>query len=129
MMSRILVAIDDSRPAMAAGRYAIQLAQHEGAVIHLVAISETAHTTHQALRHIADLAAEKGLAATTTTRDGRAPFEVILAIADEWNADLIVMGRSDERRPGVPRVGSQTEHLLELAHVPVLVVPPPLSAS
>lgn len=124
MMSRILVAIDDSRPAMAAGVYAIQLAVHEGAEIHFVAVAEPAHTNRHALRHIANLAIESGLIATTTNRDGRAPFEVLLTLADEWNADLIVMGRSDERRPGAPRVGSQTEHLLEFAHVPVLVIPP-----
>ena len=58
MMSRILVAIDDSRPAMAAGVYAIQLAVHEGAEIHFVAVAEPAHTNRHALRHIANLAIE-----------------------------------------------------------------------
>ncbi|MDH5237972.1 MAG: universal stress protein, partial [Acidimicrobiia bacterium] len=66
-----------------------------------------------------------GLTPTSTTADGGHPFEVLLAVAEEWQADLIVMGRSDNRRPGVPYVGSQTEHLLEFTPIPVLVVPSP----
>ncbi len=51
---------------------------------------------------------------------------MLLRVAQQWHADLIVMGRSDKRRPGVPYVGNQTEHLLEFASVPVLVVPYPV---
>jgi nucleotide-binding universal stress UspA family protein len=43
--------------------------------------------------------------------------------ADEWDADLIVVGRSDLRRPGQPYVASQTEHVLEFTRLPVVVVP------
>lgn len=56
-------------------------------------------------------------------RRGGHPFEVILEEAGRWEADLIIMGRSNKRRRGVPYVGTQTEHLLEFTHVPVLVVP------
>ena len=64
-----------------------------------------------------------GVAATETQTHGRHAFEAILDAARQWNADLIVMGRSDERGPGRPYVGSQTEHVLEFTEVPVLVVP------
>jgi len=125
MMKRILVAVDDTAPAMAAADLATELAKNEGAQIHFVAVSEPAHHTENALRHLTAVAENAGLTPTSTTADGGHPFEVLLAVAEEWQADLIVMGRSDNRRPGVPYVGSQTEHLLEFTPIPVLVVPSP----
>lgn len=125
MMNRILVAVDDSPPAIVAATYATELAKSQGAELHLVAVSEPAHHAEDALNHLTKLARKADVATTTTTTDGGHPFEALLAVAHEWNADLIVMGRSDNRRPGVPYVGSQTEHLLEFTDIPVLVVPYP----
>ena len=125
MMNRILVAVDDSPPAMMAATVATELAKNQGADLHLVAVSEPAHPAERVLNHLAELARTAGVATTSTATDGGHPFEVLLAVAHEWNADLIVMGRSDNRRPGAPYVGSQTEHLLEFTDLPVLVVPYP----
>lgn len=122
-MNRILVAVDDSPPALAAAALATEIAGHEDAQIHFVAVTEPDHPAHGALRHVTALAQEVGLAATSTAVGGDQPFEALLAAARDWEADLIVMGLSDRRRPGAPHVGSQTEHLLEFTHVPVLVVP------
>jgi nucleotide-binding universal stress UspA family protein len=123
MMSRILVAVDDSPPAMVAATLATELAKSRRAELHFVAVSEPAHHAEKALNHLTTIARKAGVATTSTTTDGGHPFEALLAVAHAWNADLIVMGRSDNRRPGVPYVGSQTEHLLEFTHIPVLVVP------
>lgn len=125
MMTRILVAVDDSPPAMAAANLATELAKNQRAELHFVAVSESAHHTEPTLRHLTALAEKAGVKPVSTTADGGHPFDVLLAIAQDWEADLIVMGRSDNRRPGVPYVGSQTEHLLEFTHIPVLVVPYP----
>jgi nucleotide-binding universal stress UspA family protein len=125
MMRRILVAVDDSPPALAAASAAIDLAAHQDAQIHFVSVTEPDHHDERVLEHVAELARQAGLTPVVTTTDGGHPFEVLLAVAHEWQADLIVMGRSDKRRPGLPYVGSQTEHLLEFTHVPVLVVPHP----
>jgi nucleotide-binding universal stress UspA family protein len=125
MMTRILVAVDDSPPAMMAATYAIELAKSQGAELHLVAVSEPARHAKQALDHLTNLARKASVPATSTTTNGGHPFDVLLAVAKEWGADLIIMGRSDNRRPGVPYVGSQTEHLLEFTDIPVLVVPFP----
>ena len=125
MMKRILVAVDDSPPAMAAADFATKLAKNQEAHIHFVTVGEPAHHTDNALRHLKASAENAGLSPTSTTADGGHPFEALLAVAEDWNADLIVMGRSDNRRPGVPYVGSQTEHLLEFTNIPVLVVPYP----
>jgi nucleotide-binding universal stress UspA family protein len=123
MMNRILVAVNDSPPAMVAATHATELAKSQGADLHLVAVSEPAHHAEQTLNHLTKLARKAGVTTTSTTTDGGHPFEVLLAVAHEWNADLIVMGRSDNHRPGEPYVGSQTEHLLEFTDIPVLVVP------
>lgn len=69
------------------------------------------------------LAASTDVTATAVFCDGHRPFDALLTIARKWDADLIVMGRSDMRRPGQCYVGSQTEHLLEFTEIPVLVVP------
>ena len=124
-MKRILVAVDDSSPAMAAAASAIELASDMDAELHFVSVAESDHDLATALRHVRHLAERAGRSATSTTANGGQPFEVLLRVADEWQADLIVMGRSDVRLPGVPYVGSQTEHLLEFTTVPVLVVPQP----
>ncbi|MDH5520104.1 MAG: universal stress protein [Acidimicrobiia bacterium] len=124
-MKRILVAVDDSSPAMAAAASAIELASDIDAELHFVAVTEFDHDLASALRHVRHLAERAGRRAISSTADGGQPFEVLLRVANEWQADLIVMGRSDIRRPGVPYVGSQTEHLLEFTSVPVLVVPQP----
>jgi nucleotide-binding universal stress UspA family protein len=103
----------------------VELAKSQGADLHLVAVSEPAHHAEQALDHLTNLARKAGVPTTSTTTNGGHPFDVLLVVAHEWSADLIVMGRSDNRRPGVPYVGSQTEHLLEFTDIPVLVVPYP----
>jgi len=125
MIQRILVAVDDSPPAMAAASFATELAKAQGADLHFVAVSEPTHNTGNALRYLTAVAENTGLTPISTTIDGGHPFEVLLEVAADWNADIIVMGRSDNRRPGVPYVGSQTEHLLEFTHIPVLVIPYP----
>lgn len=127
-MKRILVAVDDSSPALAAASQAIELAATVDAQLHFVAVTEPDRDTTTVLRHVADLAERAGLDPTSTTADGGHPFEVLLRVARQWHADLIVMGRSDKRRPGEPYVGSQTEHLLEFTPIPVLVVPDPAVA-
>ena len=122
-MKRILVAVDDSPQALAAADVAITLAGELGAELRLVTMAGPRRDPEPALRWAAERARAAGLAATSQlVADGR-PYEALLGVAREWRADLIVMGRSDTRRPGTPHVGSQTEHLLEFTEVPVLVVP------
>ena len=125
MMNRIFVAVDDSSPAVAAATFAIELASARTAELRFVTVSEHDRDSDTILRYVSGLATQAGVAASVETCDGGPPFDALLAAARQWKADLIVMGRSDMRRPGQPYVGSQTEHLLEFTHIPVVVVPDP----
>jgi nucleotide-binding universal stress UspA family protein len=123
MMERILVAVDDSGPALAAADLAIRVAKSWNAEVLFVAVAEDGLDLEPVLQHVLGLASAAAVAATATTRRGTPPIEEILAAADEWRADLLVMGQSDKRHPGGPYVGSQTEHVLEFSSLPVLVAP------
>lgn len=125
MTIRALVAIDDSTPALAAAALAIELAKNQPFEINFTTVSEPGSNADAILGHVANLAAKAGVSATLTTTDDGKPFEALLATAAQWKADVIIIGRSDIRRPGGPYVGSQTEHLLEFTDIPVLVVPEP----
>jgi nucleotide-binding universal stress UspA family protein len=63
----------------------------------------------------------EGVAAEVFMREG-APAETIVAVADEWHANLIVIGTHG--RSGLERlvVGSTAEAVVRTAHCPVLSV-------
>lgn len=73
------------------------------------------------------IAQAQGVSAETVVRDrfeGRV-HDIVLAEADSWPADLIVMGSHGRR--GFKRIllGSAAEHVLRLASVPVLLIRAP----
>lgn len=123
MIERILVAVDDSAPALAAAVFATELARTLSAELHFVTVIEPGRDLRSMLRHVTALANEAGVDPTVTEMDSRQPFEVLLTAALDWDADIVIMGRSDKRPTGRPYVGSQTEHLLEFTDIPVIVVP------
>jgi nucleotide-binding universal stress UspA family protein len=124
MITRILVAVDDSTPALAAAEFAIELARTLSAELRAVTVIEPERDTDAVLGHVMSLGDRAGVTTTVASLgDGKNAFEAVLAAATEWGAGLIVMGRSDKRPTGRPYVGSQTEHLLEFTEVPVVVVP------
>lgn len=128
MSLHIVVAVEDSAPSLAAAAAAIALARDHAGAITFVTVLESGHTSSTMASHVAASAAKADVAADVVVVHGEPPFEMILREAHRQHADLIVMGRSDKRRPGSPHVGSQTEHLLEFTDLPVLVVPTPGSS-
>lgn len=127
-MERIIVAVDDSVASFAAARYAFVLARELNATIRIltaVAGAEQAAEGRHLVEHVGRDAHAAGLPperVESVVRTGTA-FECILQEARDWRAELIVMAiarRSDVRSP---YIGSQTEHVLEFAECPVLVVP------
>lgn len=144
MITRILVAVDDSPAALVAARAAVELAARLEAQLlavnvvrdHLLSATLAAMSEYPCIDQRRDLAAagvlssvarlarEAGVEIDTRQVEGE-PARCILAEAHAWRADLIVIAKSDQaRRAGGPYVGSETANVLEFAEQPVLVVPP-----
>jgi len=137
---RILVAVDDSPAGFEAARVAVSLAAGWASVLRAItvlrdhAVASTiggpqndtgrrlAAGGRAVLDWVADLAASRNVRCDTVARTGE-PFRRILEEADNWDAQLVVMGRSDRRGPSSPYLGSETAHVLEFSDRPVLVVP------
>jgi nucleotide-binding universal stress UspA family protein len=137
---RILAAVDDSPAGLGAARAAIELAGVLGATVRALTVlsdhvlagrlstrsvdpeARMAAGGRSVLAWTAQLARRADVPCETVERDGE-PFRGILDEADRWDADLIVMGRSDRRGPSSPYLGSETAHVLEFTDLPVLVIP------
>ena len=124
MIRRILVAVEDAAPALAAARFAIDLATSLDAELGLVTVVVDDRDPRPILRHVTAMAVAADVTpAVEITQEGRTAFQAILDAATTWGADVIVIGRSARRPSGRPYVGSQTEHVLEFSEIPVVVVP------
>lgn len=130
-MQRVLVAVDDSPESLEAARIAGRLAAGWHAAIRLLTVvpndadAAGRKAATRLLNHVAFAVSQAGIARSTietTVRTGE-PFRGILDEARAWPADLIVMAVSDRRGLRSAYVGSETEHVLEFAQCPVLVVP------
>lgn len=141
MIERILLAVDDTADSLAAARAAVELARPLNAVLRIVHVSadhlldaaveaasgQPAVGTRRAqaaaaiLNRVTRLAEAAGVAAEPELLAGDVGPTVLHA-AREWQADLVVVGRSARSATGEPYVGTQTRHILEFADRPVLVV-------
>jgi nucleotide-binding universal stress UspA family protein len=141
-MEHVLLAVADTAASLAAARAAVSLAARLGAelrVIHVVPDGELAaaigagrHRPYPTedrdpaasplLRHVAASAERAGVPVSTVRHEGDVCTRV-LAEADSWPADLIVIGRRARRGAGEPFMGVEAQRMLEFAGRPVLVVP------
>jgi len=143
MIRRLLLAIDDSAASLAAPRVADELATALDARLRVVHVSanhvldaalEAAGRPEARLRRTgsanllltraAERAAAAGVVVDVVLLAGPVGA-AILAAAKDWRADLVIVGRSASARSGEPYIGSQTQHVLEFADQPVLVIPAP----
>ena len=144
MIRRLLLAIDDSPASLAASRVANELATALHARLRVVHVSAN-HVLDAALEaatgrpeaRLRRTRSENLLLARAAQRAEAAGIVVdtallagpvgaaILTAAKAWPADLVVVGRSARARGGEPYIGSQTQHVLEFADQPVLVIPAP----
>jgi nucleotide-binding universal stress UspA family protein len=146
MISRILLAVDDSPAGLAAADVAMHLAHTCQADVRAVTVLldgpfearlASGSTTGEApdalrarrgggqtalLRHVVTLGLRHHVVPQTVALVG-VPAPSILAEARDYQPDVIVIGRSGGRRSGEPYVGSEVRHVLEFADQPVLVVP------
>jgi nucleotide-binding universal stress UspA family protein len=128
--SRILVAVDFSKPACDAFDYALALSAHHGAeLVALQAVptdqpvswhARARMTLSQRLRRKAQRA---GVAFTERVQRGD-PAEIILLHARSLQPDAIVIGTHQRRGFDRLRHGSVAERVAAKATVPVLLVPP-----
>ena len=147
MYSRIFVAIDNSSTAQKALNEAIQLASKLGAGLCIgTALDEAPVTQHgmglgsyidvdkikQEMRDagnaLLDQAAAQAKAAgcdpyrILIESDKKRLSEMIIEAADQWNADLIVMGTHGRRGFERLLVGSVAEHMVRSATTSLLLV-------
>jgi nucleotide-binding universal stress UspA family protein len=117
--TRILVAVDDSPAALEGVRLAVDLAQHTGAQLRFVhvivdgellralgkvhhdgtVVERRARDAALLLRHVEAAAERAGVPAAGVSLEGE-PGPVRLDEARDWQADLLVVGRTDVARRG-----------------------------
>lgn len=123
MFNTVLFPIDQSRQAVDTAAVALQLAQEHGSTLVLLSVVEAdqdAAAVANLLEQAQQRFAEAGLVCEVIEREGKPAF-VIGDVADEINADVIVMGtrgialESDQQ--------STAARVIQLAPCPVLVVP------
>lgn len=140
---RMLLCVDGSAPSLQAARVAARLAANQDCLVRVVAVVGDGDVTgpidlavsgqapaaerlgrggQAVLDHVVRLLDDHGVTSEAALERGAAA-EVILAEARRWRPDVIVLGRSGRHGPGSAFLGSVTEHVLEFAEVPVLVVP------
>lgn len=140
MIGTILVPTDGSAGAEATIAHATELARTYGAAVHTLYVVDTSgeppaisgddredllapseRRGREATIRITDRAEELDLKAAREVREGT-PYSEILAYADEYGVDLLVMGTHGRTGADRARLGSTTERVLTLADVPVLSV-------
>ena len=125
MFDTVLLPIDQSRQAAETAAMALQLARQHGSRLVLLSVVEPGQDDPAAVARLLEDARERfqaeGIACELLEREGKPAF-VIGDVADEINADVIVMGtrgltlEADEAPSTASRV-------IQLAPCPVMVVP------
>jgi nucleotide-binding universal stress UspA family protein len=141
--SRVLCAVDFLPSSLAALRHALQLAGQAAARVSVLHVLETAGDVEALeLRHFSvpeyhaarEREALENLRGHIPERARRLcavheriatgpPGWTVLRIAEEMQADLIVMGSGDRYHLRSMWLGGATERVIRLAHAPVLIVP------
>jgi nucleotide-binding universal stress UspA family protein len=127
MFDTVLFPIDQSRQTMETAAVALQLAQRHGSRIVLLSVVEAEEGAMHDPAAVAQLLeqarasfTQAGVACEVLEREGKPAF-VIGDVADEINADVIVMGTRGITLEGDHQ--STAARVLQLAPCPVLVVP------
>ena len=133
MFKTILFPIDMSPEAHQAANLAIDLVKQHQSQLVLVSVVETSDNPDhpeqtstaavaKLLHQAQEMFAQQGIEAKTVEREGQPAF-VICDVADEIDADLIVMGCRGIGLIEEAATESVTNRVINLAPCPVLVVP------
>jgi len=127
---RVLIAVDDSTESLEAARTGARFAAEWKAAVRAINVraDETvdAAAADALVAYVLREIRRNGVDAARSDAFVRVgePFRRILDEAAAWPADLIVMAVRNRVGVRSPYVGSATEHVLEFASCPVLVIPP-----
>lgn len=140
--NKILVAIDNSSYSIKAAKAGFSIAHSLHATVGLVYVVDKSKeivnadlgiTPEQSQTVLLD-EAEKTIEQYIRLYDGidkverftpeGVPEEEIIHIAEEWSADMIVMGTHGRTTIGKLLTGSNAEYVIRHATIPVLIIPP-----
>ncbi len=139
-IKKILIPTDGSDYSMRAAQYGISIAKMVGAQVVIVFVVDELvldqiskiterETVERELKedgkgyvdYVAGLAGKEGVASSSLVEKGR-PFERIVHLTKDLNADLIVMGTYGRRGADRILIGSVAERVIEYVSCPVLVI-------
>ena len=124
MFETVLFPIDRSRQAAETAATALKLAQQHGSRLVVLSVVEPGEADPAAVAALLEQARsrfqQQGVACEVIEREGKPAF-VIGDVADEINADVIVMGTRGIALEGEGQ--STAARVIQLAPCPVLVVP------
>lgn len=143
MYKRILVSTDGSEISRKAAASAVALAKSMGAELLAISVKEPfpysaisemqpvppqeffdaqERVARQRVQGVVDTAKAEGLACQAHTVEALHPWEAILDHAKNQNVDLIVMASHGRRGMSRLLLGSETQHVVTQAKIPVLVL-------
>lgn len=141
MFENILVATDGSEHGYRAANIALDLGKISGGKVTAIYVADTNRTSHlpddmllfsirelllkegkEALKHVEDLAREKGVAYEGVVVEGN-PGSEIISYAESAKMDIIIMGAVG--RTGLDKflLGSVAEKVVRNSKIPVLTIP------
>jgi nucleotide-binding universal stress UspA family protein len=139
-IKKILIPTDGSDYSMRAAQYGISIAKIVSAqvvvvyIVDEVVLDQIAKITVREaaqrelkedgkgyVNYVLGLAEKEGVSSSSLIEEGR-PFERIVHLARDLNADLIVMGTYGRRGAERILIGSVAERVIEYATCPVLVI-------
>jgi nucleotide-binding universal stress UspA family protein len=138
MFSKILHANDGSEHAFHALAIALALAKQNNSDLHMVSVEEidympefieevreetgaAARRFHKVVQRARSMAEESHVKLDTHVIAGH-PVRVIVELAKELKAELLVIGATGHSAVYERLVGSRADRIIQLAHCPVLVV-------
>lgn len=136
----LLVAYDFSAAAAAALDYAAELSNHFGSTIHLISVETPAeyartmgaeprvrdhvqHDSEYRLRRIEKHLRARGIRCDSVHRIGEVP-DIVEGATLEGKTDLLLLGAFGHGPTDRKQLGSTAEHILRVAHCPVLTIGP-----
>ena len=141
MFDKILVATDGSEHGYRAAGVALDLGKISGGKVTAIYVADTNRTSHlpddmllfsirelllkegkEALKHVEDLAKEKGVAFESIVAEGN-PGSEIISYAESAKMDIIILGTVG--RTGLDKflLGSVAEKVVRNSRIPVLTIP------